>query len=87
MTVLYADDVLAVCLKPAGVLSEDKGAQCVPALLRGQLQKDMQCVHRLDRAVGIAERDAHRYDDVAGIDLSVAVYVAGDDDRRAVFAA
>ena len=52
MTVLYADDVLAVCLKPAGVLSEDKGAQCVPALLRGQLQKDVQCVHRLDRAVG-----------------------------------
>ena len=52
MDVLYADDVLAVCIKPVGALSEDKGDNCVPALLRQTLGKDAYCVHRLDRAVG-----------------------------------
>lgn len=52
MTVLYADGVLAVCLKPAGVLAEDRGEGSMPALLRAQLGRDVQCVHRLDRAVG-----------------------------------
>lgn len=52
MTVLYNDDVCVVCLKPAGVLSEDKGDACVPALLRQTLGKPVWPVHRLDRAVG-----------------------------------
>ena len=52
MDVLYADDVLAVCLKPVGALSEDKGGNCVPALLRQTLGAPAYCVHRLDRAVG-----------------------------------
>ena len=52
MDVLYADDVLAVCIKPVGALSEDKGEQCVPSLLRQTLGRPAYCVHRLDRAVG-----------------------------------
>ena len=52
MDVLFADDVLAVCIKPAGTLSEDKGDDCVPALLRLTLQKPVFPVHRLDRVVG-----------------------------------
>ena len=45
MTVLYSDDVCAVCVKPVGALSEDKGDGSVPALL-AQLGLD---------AAGIAE--------------------------------
>lgn len=47
--VLYADSALVVCLKPAGVLSEEAG---LPTLLRAQLGGECYCVHRLDRAVG-----------------------------------
>ena len=52
MEILYADDVLAVCLKPVGALSEDKGDESVPALLRKTLGRPVFPVHRLDRAVG-----------------------------------
>ena len=52
MTVLYRDDCLVVCIKPVGALSEDKGEDSVPALLRAQLGTDVFAVHRLDRAVG-----------------------------------
>ena len=52
MDVLFADDVLAVCVKPVGALSEDRGGDCVPALLREALGKPVYAVHRLDRAVG-----------------------------------
>ena len=46
--VLYADDALAVCLKPAGADSERE----LPALLGKQLGGTFFCVHRLDRPVG-----------------------------------
>ncbi len=47
--VLYSDAALAVCIKPAGVLSEAAG---MPALLAAQLGGEFFCVHRLDRDVG-----------------------------------
>ena len=48
--IVYADDSLILCEKPAGVLSEEGG---MPDLLRSQLgTPQVFCVHRLDRAVG-----------------------------------
>lgn len=38
-----------MCVKPAGVLSEEPG---MPRLLSEELGGDIYCVHRLDRAVG-----------------------------------
>ena len=46
---MYSDTALAVCIKPAGVLSEASG---MPALLTTQLGGEFFCVHRLDRDVG-----------------------------------
>ncbi len=47
--ILYCDDSLAVCLKPAGVDSEGAG---MPMLLAGKLgQPGVFCVHRLDKSV------------------------------------
>ena len=49
--ILYEDAQLAVCVKPAGVLSEEGG---MPELLRQQLGGDFFCVHRLDKpAAGV----------------------------------
>ena len=39
LQILYSDADIVVCVKPAGVLSEELGG-------------DVYCVHRLDRAVG-----------------------------------
>lgn len=47
--ILFADEALAVCLKPAGVVSEEGG---MPRLLREQLGGEIYCVHRLDKDVG-----------------------------------
>lgn len=52
MQILYADEWLVVCMKPPGVLSEDRGADSMPALLRAQLGGYIGAVHRLDRPVG-----------------------------------
>ena len=52
MELLYADDTLLVCVKPAGVLSEDRGADSMPALLRAEVGGSIGVVHRLDRPVG-----------------------------------
>ena len=47
--ILYEDDTLLVCQKPAGVLSENGG---MPELLQAQCSaKQIFCVHRLDKAV------------------------------------
>lgn len=52
MDIIYLDEELVVCLKPAGVLSTDEPGG-VPELLRRQLQTDeIRTVHRLDRVVG-----------------------------------
>ena len=51
--ILYTDRHIAVCVKPAGVLSQDAGENSMPQLLRSQLGADyVAAVHRLDREVG-----------------------------------
>ena len=54
MELLYSDNSLAVCVKPAGALSTD-GPGGVPEMLRaalGDAGADVYTVHRLDRVVG-----------------------------------
>lgn len=53
MELLYLDGALAVCIKPAGVLSTDEPGG-MPSLLRAALGDpgaDVRTIHRLDRAV------------------------------------
>lgn len=53
MEILYSDQHIAVCVKPAGSLSQDDGEGSVPALLRQALgAEEVFPVHRLDREVG-----------------------------------
>lgn len=54
MEFLYADDRVAVCIKPAGVLSTDEPGG-MPELIRKALGDEsavVRSVHRLDRVVG-----------------------------------
>ena len=55
MELLYTDNRIVVCLKPAGVLSTDEPGG-MPELLRRALGEDetgcVRVVHRLDRPVG-----------------------------------
>ncbi len=51
MTVLFENEDFAVCIKPAGVLSEE-GEGGLPHILRSQLNCDVFPVHRLDRGTG-----------------------------------
>lgn len=54
MELLYLDDQIAVCVKPARVLSTDEPGG-LPELLRRELGEpdgDVRTVHRLDRVVG-----------------------------------
>ena len=46
--ILYRDESVAVCVKPAGV--DSQAGLC--ALLTDQLGGEVYCVHRLDKAVG-----------------------------------
>ena len=53
MDIVYADDAVLVCVKPAGVLSTDEPGG-LPSLVRealGDGEADVRTVHRLDRAV------------------------------------
>ena len=53
MDIIYLDNSIAVCVKPAGVLSTDEPGGA-PELLRaelGDMRADVRTVHRLDRAV------------------------------------
>lgn len=53
MEILYCDDRVIVCVKPAGVLSTDEPGG-LPSLVRealGDPAADVRTVHRLDRAV------------------------------------
>ena len=45
--ILYQDESLLACIKPAGLLSEEGG---MPELLRRQCGGEIRCVHRLDKA-------------------------------------
>ena len=51
MDILYCDNSIVVCIKPAGVLSTDEEGG-MPGLLRAELGTDcVRTVHRLDRVV------------------------------------
>lgn len=53
MEIVYADNAVLVCVKPAGVLSTDEPGG-LPSLVRealGDREADVRTVHRLDRAV------------------------------------
>ena len=51
MNIIYVDDDIAVCVKPARVLSTDEPGG-LPSLLRDELgTRDFRTVHRLDRVV------------------------------------
>ena len=53
MDIIYRDESIIVCIKPAGVLSTDEPGG-LPELLRRELgdeNADVRTVHRLDRAV------------------------------------
>ncbi len=49
MNILYSDKYMIVCIKPAGVLSEEGG---MPEMLAKECGGEIFCVHRLDRAAG-----------------------------------
>ena len=49
---LYEDRYLLVCIKPAGLLSQDGPAGDLPSLLRAQCRCEIYPVHRLDRDAG-----------------------------------
>ena len=55
MEILYQDERIVVCIKPAGILSTDEPGG-LPELLRARIcDKSNTCirtVHRLDRVVG-----------------------------------
>ena len=53
MEIIYIDEALIVCIKPAGILSTDEPGG-LPELVRKELgdeKADVRTVHRLDRAV------------------------------------
>ena len=50
--ILFQDGELAVCRKPAGILSQDGPGDTLPSLLRAQLGGDIFPVHRLDWEAG-----------------------------------
>lgn len=52
IAILYQDRELLVCLKPAGLLSQDGPGGSLPALLREQTGGAIYPVHRLDREAG-----------------------------------
>lgn len=53
MEILYADQHIAVAIKPAGVLSQDAGENSMPRLLGKALSAEqVHVIHRLDKEVG-----------------------------------
>ena len=51
--ILWRTSDFVVCVKPAGVVSQDAGESSLPGLLRAQLHTEyMGVIHRLDREVG-----------------------------------
>ena len=54
MEILYQDNRILICIKPAGVIAAGDGPDAKPALLRAELADEHACVrsvHRLDAAV------------------------------------
>ena len=52
MNVLFEDDNIIVCVKPAGVLSQQGDAENMPDLLSDNGKRQIFPVHRLDRETG-----------------------------------
>ena len=54
MEILYSDEHIVVCAKPAGILSQgdEKGSENMISLLSKELSSDIYPVHRLDRNTG-----------------------------------
>ncbi len=53
MEILFSDAHIVVCVKPAGLVSQDAGEAGVPEQLRKALRsEEIYTVHRLDREVG-----------------------------------
>lgn len=51
--ILYVDEQMVVCVKPAGVISQEAGENSMPQLLARQLGAEtVYPIHRLDREVG-----------------------------------
>lgn len=51
--ILYQDRDMIVCIKPAGILTQDGDSRSLPQELMKQLQlNQIYTVHRLDREVG-----------------------------------
>ena len=50
--ILYQDNDIIVCLKPAGLLSEGEGEESLLTLLAAQCGGQIYPVHRLDRGAG-----------------------------------
>ena len=69
LTVLQEDRHILVCVKPAGVLSEEGG---MPELLHEQCGGEVRCVHRLDRGVGGVMVYARTREAAAALSRSVA---------------
>ena len=67
--ILREERDFVVCVKPAGVLSEEPG---MPARVREQLGGELYCVHRLDRAVGGVMVYARTSDAAAKLSRAVA---------------
>ena len=47
--IIYKDDLICVCFKERGILSEGEGVNCLPSLLQKELNTSVYPVHRLDK--------------------------------------
>lgn len=69
MQIVYADETIVVCVKPAGIVSTDSPGG-LPELLRRELKTDnFRTVHRLDQVVGglmVLARRARAASDLSG---------------------
>lgn len=68
MDIIYHDEKIIVCVKPAGVLSTDEPGG-LPSLLRCELGGEVYTVHRLDAVVSglmLLARDAHSASALSG---------------------
>ncbi len=73
LSVLYLDGDAVAVVKPQGILSEDAGADSLPALLRGYLgSAEIYPVHRLDKVTGGAILYAKTKESAAALSRAIA---------------
>lgn len=86
MEIIYCDNDIVVCVKPAGVLSTDEPGG-LPELLCAELGGEIRTVHRLDRATGglmvlarnrAAASELSRQIREGGFEKSYLAFVHGD---------